>query len=434
VQPDPDRLPPHILPGRPDSRSNLLAVAPDLDQSPPMPIALTAAAIVDQAIAKTGLSHVGDDWFMTPLAAWAADLEQSNLTERGRRFMTSQAVRDVGRRLRVLDVLRRHPEIAEVEIPPIVHITGLERSGTTLLHNLIALHEKARAFLRWELMEPVPPPTTATYASDPRIAAVQASIEPLRGTMLEQMHWVEADDPEECVWGFIDAVSMLGQAASFCMPRWRRFLHEADLTPAFEHYRRIVQLLTWQHPVAPGGFLALKAPQIGSQISAFARVFPEAHFVVTDRDPFRTLVSVSVMGASIVEPFCVENPIRRRGSQDPDLVDQIERKLAAIEAFTHANPHRVTHVPYPELVSEPAGVVAGLITSIGLPDDPGIEPRIRDFLEAQRAGRRAAPPSRLDTLGHDHDEVLGRHEIARYCRSFGVAAERRRMTGSAPTP
>ena len=161
-------------------------------------------------------------------AAWAEDLEQSNLTDFGRTFLRSLAVRDVGRRLRVLQTLREHPEIASVPIPRIVYVTGLERSGTTLLHNLLAQHPRGRALLRWELMEPVPPPDAETYTTDPRIATVQASIDKLRGSTLERMHWVNADEPEECVWGFIDAVSMLGQAASMCMPQWRRFLTEED--------------------------------------------------------------------------------------------------------------------------------------------------------------------------------------------------------------
>jgi len=40
------------------------------------------------------------------------------------------------------------PEIGEVEIPPIIYVTGLERSGTTLLHNVLAAHENGRALLR----------------------------------------------------------------------------------------------------------------------------------------------------------------------------------------------------------------------------------------------------------------------------------------------
>ncbi|MGH9186315.1 MAG: hypothetical protein ACRD0U_10955 [Acidimicrobiales bacterium] len=58
---------------------------------------------------------------------------------------TELGIRDLERRLRVLDVLSRNPEIDEVEIPPIVCITGLARSGTTLLHNLLALPGVATA-------------------------------------------------------------------------------------------------------------------------------------------------------------------------------------------------------------------------------------------------------------------------------------------------
>jgi len=388
-----------------------------------------ADGIVEEAIAKTGLSDVGDDWFLGPLSAWANDLEQANLSDFGRRFLRSLAVRDVSRRLGVLETLRVHPEIVEVRLPRIVYITGLERSGTTLLHNLMALHGSARALLRWELMQPVPPPTTETHATDPRIAAAQASLEPLRGSLLEHMHWVEADDPEECAWGFIDAVSMLGQAPSFCMPSWRRFLREADLTRAFQHYRQVVQLLTWRHPVARDGFLVLKSPQIGGQIAAFADVFPEARFVVTDRDPFRALVSVTVMGASIVEPFCLENPVERRAAGDPDLVDQIAHKLAKIQAFSDARPDRVSHVPYPDLVSRPTARVEGLLDSIGLAPDRDLGRRIEAFLAHQRTGRRVAPPKTLDERGYDHDEVLAEPRIAAYCKRFGVASERRRLTG-----
>lgn len=68
----------------------------------------------DAAVAATGLADFGDDWFMGPLAAWAEDLGQSNLTEFGRKFLHSLAARDLARRLRVIQTLREHPEIASV--------------------------------------------------------------------------------------------------------------------------------------------------------------------------------------------------------------------------------------------------------------------------------------------------------------------------------
>ena len=290
--------------------------------------------ILADAAEKAGLDDFGETWFLGPLSAYAADLEQPNLTEFGRRFLRSRAVLDLVRRLRVLETLRQHPEIAAVPIPPIVYITGLERSGTTLLHNLLALHRDARVLRRWELLEPVPPPETATYDTDARIARVQGQTDMLRGTLLEHMHWVNATDPEECVCGFIDSVSMLAWAAGPCMPTWWRFLTEADLCPAFENYRRVVQLLLWKHPVEPGGFLVLKAPQISRQVAQFAEVFPEARFVITDRDPYRCIVSLAVLGHAIVEWFCETNPLTDDGHRS---------KISSRPGAQQAGGHRRLH-------------------------------------------------------------------------------------------
>jgi hypothetical protein len=59
---------------------------------------------------------------------------------------------------------------------------GFPRSGTTFLHNLMALHPEARALLRWELVHPVPPPEALTHATDPRIERTQRALTVLRGT------------------------------------------------------------------------------------------------------------------------------------------------------------------------------------------------------------------------------------------------------------
>ena len=386
-------------------------------------------SILEEAATAAGLDDFGDGWFLGPLAAWAEDLGQPILNDFGRRFLRSLAVKDVTRRLRVLDVLRRHPEIADVRIPPVVHITGLERSGSTFLHNVLACHQAARALLRWELMQPVPPPEAASFADDPRIATVQASIEKVRGTPLERMHWVNADEPEECVLGFIDAVSMLGQAPFVCMPQWRRFLIEEDHTPAYEHYRRVVQILLWKHPVQPDGFLVLKSPQIAAQIPAFARVFPEAHFVITDRDPYRTVVSVAAMCHGIITPFCVDNPLTDDGIHDRVALAWMKPKLPAISEFSTAEPERVTHVAYPDFVGDPIAAAHGIFAAAGLPTDDALDKEIVAFLDAQRAGGRAAPPAQLPTMGYTEDDVRSDPVVASYCKRFAVQPEADRLTG-----
>lgn len=385
--------------------------------------------ILEDAAAAADLDDFGDEWFLGPLTAWVEDLAEPYLNDFGRSFLRRLAVRDVARRLRVLDVLRQHPEIAEVPIPPLIYITGQWRSGTTFLHNLLVRHRATRAPLRWELMEPVPPPEAECYASDPRIAAVQAAIEKLRGSLIERMHWVNADEPEECAWGFIDAMSMLGQSAALWMPRWRTFLMAQDPTPAYEHYRTVLQILLWKHPLAPNGRLVLKSPQVALHLGACAAVFPEAHFIVLDRDPFRCAVSAAAMVHSIVEPFCKENPLTDDGSRDRNVLGWMSQSLATVSEFTTAQPDRATHIAYPDLLADPITMAHGLFAATGLPTDDGVDAEIAAFLEGQRTGARPAPPEQLPTMGYTEDNVWSEPAVRDYCRRFNVQPETERLVG-----
>lgn len=386
----------------------------------------SVGSLLSTARKATGLDDVGNEWFLGPLSAWVEDLQQPNLTTSGRAFLTRLAVRDIERRLKVLAILRAHPEIEDMPLPPIVYVTGLARSGTTLLHNLLAQHPRARTLRRWELMEPVPPPTADTTTSDPRIERVQSALVPLRGTTIEEMHWVDATDPEECVWGFIDALGMLGQSPCLCMPAWRRFVFGQDYTEALRSYRRVVQLLLWRHPAPPDGFLVLKAPQLANVIDQVHSVFPEARFVITDRDPYRAIVSFAVLGAAIVEPFCVQNPMTDDGRRDAIAQVAGSNALRTVAHFTTAAPARVMHVAYPALVADPLSVVRTI-----LPDaPPELDAGVAGFLDEQRRGRRVPPPTILDPMGYDADRIWAEPIISGYCSRFGIVPEQTRLTGA----
>ena len=58
-------------------------------------------------------------------------------------------------RLRVEDLLRRHPEILDDRIVAPIVICGLPRTGTTHLHNLMSADPALRSLPYWESLEPV---------------------------------------------------------------------------------------------------------------------------------------------------------------------------------------------------------------------------------------------------------------------------------------
>lgn len=395
---------------------------------PVVEAATSVEELLRAAEARTGLSCWGDGWFRQPLAAWVDDLHSDHLNDAGRSFFTSLAVRDLSRRLQVIDTLERHPEIDDVVIPPIVYITGTIRSGTTLFHNVMSLHDKAKALLRWELMEPVPPPDRATALTDPRIALVQASIDKRRGTPLESMHWVNADEPEECQWGFIDFVSLLAGAAGGCMLGWGEFSNAADHTRVFENYRRVIKLLLWKNPEPDGGFLVLKAPQIATHLESFSAVFPEARFLVPVRDPYRVFASGRAMVGGIVDAFVTDD----FEPPDPFPIEALERVLRSLLDFHTASPEMMATIGYPSLVADAASAAHTSYDELCLPTDPELTIKINAFLDAQRRGARVRPPASLPDPGRTHDEVLSRPTVAEFCTHFGVEPEHTRFTGVHP--
>ncbi|TNE41606.1 MAG: sulfotransferase [Alphaproteobacteria bacterium] len=387
--------------------------------------------LLAKARVRTGLSDFGDDDFVGPLTAWIEDLSETHLSERGRKFLTNLAVTDLSRRLQVIDCLKQNPEIEEIPIPPILYITGLERSGTTLLHNLLSLHTKARFLSRWQLMMPTPPPEAETMATDTRAQLMQKSIDALRGTDLEKMHWVDAVDPEECVWGFINCSGLLGQAPGPIMPRWMDWMANADWTDTFSGYRKVIQILTYKNPVPENGFLVLKAPQISRHLQSFADAFPEAHFVFTHRDPYRAITSTCALVEIVDRPF-LEDPNYFRANKPivQTFFDAGADRLNDIAAFAKRSPERSTNIRYEDLVSHPIDVTTKVIDEAGFESDPQLETSISDFLEQQRSGRRASPKKDIHTFGYTPEMVHQNPSFKAYMEYFKVTPEITRQTGT----
>jgi len=386
-------------------------------------------AIKREAATRTGLDDFGDPSFEGPLLAWVEDLRNPRISEFGHPFLRRLAVRDLCRRLRVVAYLGEHPEILEVEIPPIVFISGAPRTGSTLLHNLMATHPDGRPLLRWELMEPLPPPQADTFATDPRIAKLQASIEPLRGSRLEKMHWVDAAQPDENTWGFLDCTGMLGRGVTPLMKNWSRWMAENDFGATYRDFRKVVQLLIWKCPPPPHGHLVLKCVMTTMKVAQFAEVFPEASFVLVHRDPFRALVSSCTTGDAICQAFLAgpPGPLHEEGLHGQESFASMKRALRALVELSRAAPAPVVDVRYADLMGDAVATTRSIYVRLGMHPPEGLEERITDYLREQRSGKRAPPPRELETFGYEADAVWSDPVVNEYCESFGVQRERARL-------
>ena len=69
--------------------------------------------------------------------------QEGNLHPFGRRVLFGSLMQLTTNRLRVMDYLKKHPEVACERIQKPIVVTGFPRTGTTLLHNLLSADRDA---------------------------------------------------------------------------------------------------------------------------------------------------------------------------------------------------------------------------------------------------------------------------------------------------
>ena len=131
----------------------LQALAPVADA-----LVFESQALIDQAIAETGLDDFGPDGWQDGLDVVLKGLREDHpLLPTGKLASHGGCLAFLKNRLQVEGLIRRQPEILEVELLPPVVIAGLPRSGTTHLHNLLGVAPPFRSLPWWEALAPVLP-------------------------------------------------------------------------------------------------------------------------------------------------------------------------------------------------------------------------------------------------------------------------------------
>jgi len=88
--------------------------------------------------------------------------QEAKLTLLGRYQVRQMVVRLLENRLKIAETLRKDRDSEEVALPADLHY-GMPRTGTSILHEVMAEDPAFRPALTWELWYPAPPPEPATH-------------------------------------------------------------------------------------------------------------------------------------------------------------------------------------------------------------------------------------------------------------------------------
>jgi len=341
---------------------------------------LAEAGLLAAAERRTGLRDFGDERFREPLRRLLASLEsEARLTPFGRVLARREIARLLENRLRVTDAFVRHPEIAGGEIRQPLFVVGLPRTGTSILHELLAQDPANRVPSSWEVMHPWPPPEQASRESDPRIAQVDRHLQGIDRLLpdFRAMHPMGARLPQECVAITAHEFESLIFHTSYRVPGYQAWLDRRDPRDVYRAHRRWLQYFQWRHPAQRW---VLKSPGHLWTLDALLAVYPDAHIVQTHRDPLQVIASL----VSLI------TTLRGLGSDEVDPreigADWSERLATGLRLASEARdrapggPGRFFDLRFEELVGREIEQVRRIYAHCGWPLSAEAEARMRRFL------------------------------------------------------
>ncbi|WP_419552895.1 SDR family NAD(P)-dependent oxidoreductase [Candidatus Poriferisodalis sp.] len=378
---------------------------------------LDVGTLRDAARRKTGLGDFGDDGHLGALEVLVESInDEARLTPTGRQIQKARLVGALVHRLRIQDLLKRHPEIDDIDLGTIILVTGLQRTGTTLLQRLLNSHPEVRGISGAEALVPVSAADErAQRARRWRAVLAQRTVSYLAPEFMA-IHPVGHDQAEEDV--LLLDLNFMSQSAEAIMgvPSYSRWLEEQDHTQTYEYFRRVLRVLSWQRP---GSTWVLKTPHHLEYLDVFGKVFPDATVVQTHRDPRVTLASFCSMvahGRGIFSDSVGPTEIGRHWCYKTHRM--VER---AMQTRAETLGGRFVDVSYYELTDDPIGEVRRICELAGIGLGKRAEREAEQYLAANPQNRFGKHNYRLEDFGLSEQVVD--ETFAAYREAYAIPFE-----------
>jgi hypothetical protein len=288
--------------------------------------------------------------------------------------------------------------VRKTEVPDPVFIVGHWRSGTTLLHNMMALDDQFAFPRLYQALNPhrfLRMPIERMIQQQKQLAEKQKR--PMDNVEFDLMSAAE-DEFATCPmsirshmigWSFLRQEPFYDRFLTFCdapredYERWRK---------AFVWFlKKVIYKYNNARPL-------LKSPQHTARVRLLLEQFPHARFVHIRRNPYTVFRSTKRLYETAILPnalqeadapdFVVNGILRRYREMYDAFLD--ERKLIPAGHYTE--------IAFEDLEQDMVGSVARVYEAVGLQGYPRLEPKLKAFVESQKDYQKNKHPQLEDSL------------------------------------
>ncbi|MGH7939488.1 MAG: sulfotransferase family protein, partial [Limisphaerales bacterium] len=287
---------------------------------------LDARALRERAQKRTALSDFGEPSVEPALSILTTSLEEeAGLHPLGRFLMRGHLLEILQTRLRLAAIWRRAPRLLDKPIEKPVFITGMPRSGSTFLHELLAQDRENRTPKVWEVMFPIPAPRSDVPDAR-RVRRANMNLWWFRWLApgADEVYPVRAVTPHECL-AMHSFTLMSEEFVTTCrVPAYERFLRQRGLQAAYAWQKRFLQHLQSHSPLKRW---ILKSPDHLYALDELFSVFPDAMIIQTHRNPIEVLRSSLQLTEVVQGLFARPDRERLQEREARTLAETMERSI-----------------------------------------------------------------------------------------------------------
>jgi hypothetical protein len=380
-------------------------------------ISLEPAVLRQAAQGTTGLDDFGDGWWEEPFTRLCASLDtEARLHLPGRLRTRAELQLILQNRLRLVEAWKREPAIVDERVRAPIVVTGLGRSGTTFLHELLACDPDNRPPLLWELLHTLPYDEASARLCHDEITLMDEMV-----PAFTAMHENGGGLPTECIFAFAHQFSSDVYTGLYNVAGYTIWRSGQDQAPIYDWHRRMLQTLQWAAHQPETTRWVLKAPSHLSALPLVFTTYPDARVVITHRDPLRVIGSLADLMATL-------HHMHSEHVDHAVLVEfmamGLEMQMDAVTAERDAGTvpdDQISDVVYHDLIADPVGAVEALYRGWDIPLSGAFRSNLTAHLAARHSER---------VPGHDYsfadtglDLPTHRALVAPYQARFGVPSE-----------
>ena len=366
-----------------------------------------------------GLEDFGSDDYREALGVLCASLdEDATLSPVGVVAFETMITDALEARLLCEEGWRRTPEAADHRVEAPLFIVGLPRTGTTVLHHLLAQDPQVQALEHWLARTPRPRPPRDAWPSDADFRFAEARVDEMfaRAPEMRAIHQIEAHLPDECWNLFSQTFLHSSWEANADVRGFARWWAGRDLRAAYARHRRNVQLIG--HRESDRTWVFKDATHLFDLDALFA-VYPDARIVHTHRDPTALVPSVCSLCWAAREPL--GEGLDREGFGRSTLELWGRAIDATLSARARRDATRFHDLSFERFVADPIAAVGEIYDHFGRSLTAAAEDAMRAFLAAHPKDRHGEHVYAASDWGLSPDAIQER--FAHYVDAFDLAPE-----------